>query len=184
MKRYDDAFDVLKTALERSYRADRFAGAFDVLRQDLGLVAAAWLAREPSRRKVLEAQLDALSVKPEDAASMRFVLTWETDTNDVDLHVYDQSGHAFYDQPRLPSGGELLADITTGYGPEIFVANQPAKNARYVVQANYYARGPMGYGMGKLQMISHDGKGGLRFEERPFVVMVDKANVDLGTFSL
>ena len=38
----------------------------------------------------------------------------------------------------------------------------------------------MGYGMGKLELIEHDGKGGLRFEERPYVVMVDQAFVDLG----
>jgi hypothetical protein len=38
----------------------------------------------------------------------------------------------------------------------------------------------MGYGMGKLQIIDHDGKGELRFEERPFVVMTDGAFVDLG----
>ena len=34
--------------------------------------------------------------------------------------------------------------------------------------------------MGQLQIIDHDGKGGLTFEERPFVVMVDRAFVDLG----
>jgi len=39
----------------------------------------------------------------------------------------------------------------------------------------------MGYGMGKLQIIEHDGRGGLTFDERPFVVMVDRAFVDLGT---
>jgi hypothetical protein len=39
----------------------------------------------------------------------------------------------------------------------------------------------MGYGMGKLEIIEHDGKGGLHFEERPFVVMIDQAFVDLGT---
>jgi hypothetical protein len=38
----------------------------------------------------------------------------------------------------------------------------------------------MGYGMGKLQIVEHDGKGGLRFEERPFIVMRDGAFVDLG----
>jgi hypothetical protein len=40
----------------------------------------------------------------------------------------------------------------------------------------------MGYGMGKLEIVDHDGKGGLTFEERPFVVMADGAFVDLGTF--
>jgi hypothetical protein len=38
----------------------------------------------------------------------------------------------------------------------------------------------MGYGMGKLEIIEHDGEGGLRFEERPFVIMADNAFVDLG----
>ena len=39
----------------------------------------------------------------------------------------------------------------------------------------------MGYGMGKLEVIEHDGQGHLSFEERPFVVMKDRAFVDLGT---
>ena len=40
----------------------------------------------------------------------------------------------------------------------------------------------MGYGMGKLQIIDHDGSGRLKIEERPFVVMTDHAFVDLGSF--
>ena len=39
----------------------------------------------------------------------------------------------------------------------------------------------MGYGMGKVEILDHDGKGGLTFDERPFVVMSDGATVDLGT---
>jgi hypothetical protein len=35
--------------------------------------------------------------------------------------------------------------------------------------------------MGKVQVIDHDGKGGLSFEDRSFVAMVDQAFVDLGT---
>ena len=60
---------------------------------------------------------------------------------------------------------------------------RPAPSARaypYKLQAHYYSRGPMGYGMGKLQIVEHDGNGGLRFEERPFIVMRDGAFVDLG----
>jgi hypothetical protein len=41
----------------------------------------------------------------------------------------------------------------------------------------------MGYGMGKLQIVEHDGKGGLRFEERPFIVMRNGAFVDMGKVS-
>jgi hypothetical protein len=39
----------------------------------------------------------------------------------------------------------------------------------------------MGYGMGLLEIVRHDGKGHLAFEHRPYVVMVDGAFVDLGT---
>jgi hypothetical protein len=72
--------------------------------------------------------------------------------------------------------------VTTGYGPEYFTIRK-AKSQRsgpYKVQAHYYSRGPMGYGMGKLEIIEHDGNGGLTFEERPYVVMVDPAFLDLG----
>src|SRR5215204_6184230 len=35
--------------------------------------------------------------------------------------------------------------------------------------------GPMGYGMGLLQVQRFDGKGGLTFEDRPYVIMNDHA---------
>ncbi|AUX22278.1 uncharacterized protein SOCEGT47_027790 [Sorangium cellulosum] len=108
---------------------------------------------------------------------------WETDANDVDLHIRDdRGGHAYYASPALPSGGRLHADVTTGYGPECFTLRAPRdqRASRYTLQAHYYARGPMGYGMGKLQIVDHDGEGGLSFEERPFVIMNDQAFVDLG----
>jgi len=114
---------------------------------------------------------------------MRFILNWETDANDVDFHIHDaRGGHAFYSAPHLPSGGDLYADVTTGYGPECFTIRGPAagRAAPYQLQAHYYSRGPMGYGMGKLQIIDHDGRGNLRFDERPFVIMQDGAFVDLG----
>ena len=38
----------------------------------------------------------------------------------------------------------------------------------------------MGYGMGKLQIVQHDGSGGLKFDDRPFVIMKDRAYVELG----
>ena len=44
-------------------------------------------------------------------------------------------------------------------------------------------RRPMGYGMGKLQVVQHDGKGGLKFEDRPFVIMQDDAFVQLGSIT-
>ena len=118
--------------------------------------------------------------------SLRFVLNWETDANDVDFHIHDaRGGHAYFSSRKLPSGGELYADVTTGYGPECFTIPFAGKGkapaAPYRLEAHYYSRGPMGYGMGKLEIIDHDGSGGLTFEERPFVAMVDHAFVELGT---
>ncbi|WP_437647491.1 AgmX/PglI C-terminal domain-containing protein [Sorangium sp. So ce362] len=177
------AFDALAAGLERRYPPGRFAGVESVLREDLGLIAAAWLKADPARRASVLGRLAKAGAALERAPSLRFVLSWETDANDVDFHIRDdRGGHASYENPTLPGGGRLYADVTTGYGPECFTIRAPREQraSRYTLQAHYYSRGPMGYGMGKLQIVDHDGKGGLSFEERPFVVMIDRAFVDLG----
>jgi hypothetical protein len=182
--RHEEAFAALETGLDQRYPEGRFAGVDAILRQDLGLLAAAWLRAEPQRRDEVLARLAARQVDLEREPSLRFVLTWETDANDVDLHVRDRrGGHAYYDEPALPSGGELVADVTTGYGPECFAVPAPAgrRAGPYRLSAHYYRRGPMGYGLGLLQVVEHDGRGGLTVEPRPFVVMVDDAWVDLGS---
>jgi tetratricopeptide (TPR) repeat protein len=179
-----EAFDVLAAGLHRPYPAGRFAGVTQILAEDLGLIAAAWSHAEPQRAAEIRQRLEKSGGRLEDGPSLRFVLTWETDANDVDFHIHDgRGGHAFYSARQLPSGGELYADVTTGYGPECFTIRAPAAARAYPyrLQAHYYSRGPMGYGMGKLQIIEHDGRGGLRFEERPFVVMRDQAFVEMGT---
>jgi hypothetical protein len=53
--------------------------------------------------------------------------------------------------------------------------------APYKLRVHYYSRGPMGYGMGTVQVVAFDGTGRLSVEPRPFVVMTDQAMVDLGT---
>ena len=177
------AFDAALSGARRSYPSGRFAGVDRILREDLGLIAAAWLAKDPSKRAEIMAQLAEVRATLETGASLRFVLNWETDANDVDFHIMDsRGGHAYYGAKSLPSGGELYADVTTGYGPECFTVRRPVgqRAGPYKLQAHYYSRGPMGYGMGKLEIIDHDGKGGLTFEERPYVVMVDRAFLDLG----
>lgn len=178
------AFEALEQGLEQQYPGGRFVGVDRVLKDDLGLLAAAWLRAEPDRREALLDRLQARGARLDTEPSLRFVLTWETDANDVDLHVYDrQGGHASYSQKSLASGGELFADVTTGYGPECFRVLSPGKRsaAPYRLQAHYYRRGPMGYGMGTLQVVAHDGTGKLHLEPRPFVVMADDAWLDLGT---
>ena len=181
--RFAEAFKALANGLERQYPDGRFAGVERVLRKDLGLLAAAWLRAEPGQREAVTDRLRALNASLDNEASLRFVLTWETDANDVDLHVYDRrGGHAYFENRALPSGGELWADVTTGYGPECFVVSEPGRRdaAPYKLKVHYYSRGPMGYGMGTVHVIAHDGAGRLSVEPRPFVVMADQAMVELG----
>lgn len=178
--RFEEAFEALENGLEQQYPGGRFAGVDQVLREDLGLLAAAWLRAEPGRREEVLARLDAHDAEMESKPSLRFVLTWETDANDVDLHVYDrEGGHAFYGDEELPSGGKLYADVTTGYGPECFAVQAP-EAAPYKLEVHYYRRGPMGYGMGTVQVVEHDGEGGFSIVPLPFVVMADDAVVELG----
>lgn len=181
---HEKAFEAMKKGATRTYPAGRFRGVDRILKEDLGLVAAAWMHADPRRAGEIKDKLKAAGGIEENGPSLRFVLNWETDANDVDFHIRDgKGGHAYYSQKELASGGELYADVTTGYGPECFTIRAPreARAYPYTLQAHYYSRGPMGYGMGKLQVLEHDGHGKLSFEERPFVVMIDRAYVDMGT---
>jgi hypothetical protein len=182
-KQYDKAFEAALVGSRYPYEVDRFRGVDRILREDLGLIGAAWAHAQPARKDEIRARVRQAGGRVEDAPSLRFVLDWQTDANDVDFHIRDANGgHAFYGSPHLGSGGDLYADVTTGYGPECFTIRLPkSRRSTYTLQAHYYSRGPMGYGMGKLEIIDHDGNGNLTFEERPFVVMVDSAFVDLGT---
>jgi tetratricopeptide (TPR) repeat protein len=179
-----EAFAAILAGLDQPYPPDRFRGGERVLAEDAGLVGAAWIAAEPAQRAAVTGELAKRHLALPTGPSTRFVLYWETDANDVDFHIQDaRGGHAWYSNMHLPSGGDLYADITTGYGPECFTIPGAPKAGPYRISVNYYAQGPMGYGMGLLQIVRHDGKGGLVFEDRPYVIMTDHAYVDLGTFS-
>jgi hypothetical protein len=182
---YAGAFDAAVAGLAHPYSAGRYVGVERILREDVGLIGAAWAAAEPAKRDAIIGRVRSAGATVEDTPSLRFVLSWESDANDVDLHVRDADGnHAYYEHPTLPTGGVLYADVRTGYGPECFAIDAPPgkRSPHYSLQVDYYARGPMGYGMGKVEIVEHDGHGGLAFDERPFVVMNDQSFVDLGSY--
>jgi hypothetical protein len=175
------AFEAIAGAAQRRYAPGRFAGVDRVLRDDLGLIGAAWARVAPDKRSAIEERVRAGGAALPSGPSLRFVLTWESDVGDVDLHVEDGKGHrASHERWKLASGGELYADVTNGYGPECFVIEGRAAAYPYKLRAHMHTRGPTGYAMGKVEVIEHDGSGGLAFDERPFIVMNEGGMVELG----
>ena len=178
---YAGAFAAILAGIDQQYPEGRFLGAERVLAEDAGMIAAAYLAHGGKRAEVTAA-LTKRSLAVATQPSTRFIMYWETDANDVDFHIRDRhGGHAWYENKELPSGGELYADITTGYGPECFAIQGTPKAGPYRLSINYFSQGPMGYGMGLLQIQRFDGTG-FTFDNRPYVIMRDQAFVELGTF--
>jgi hypothetical protein len=83
------------------------------------------------------AELSAtLSPKEADVVVM---ITWNTDRTDVDLHVIEPGGEeCFYAHRETKQGGSLTADVTQGFGPEMYVLPK-AKSGTYQIKAKYFA---------------------------------------------
>ena len=171
--RLDEALEVLRSGADKT----TVPAVLRVFGEDRVIIEAAIAAKDPSRRAALLGTTPALlALRP----SVRFILTWETDANDVDLHVRDRDGNeASYRQMSLVTGGHLAADLTDGYGPEQFSIVEP-RAFPYQLAVHYYRRGPMGVGLGTVQVIHHDGQGRITVESRPFVIQNDDAMIELG----
>ncbi len=177
------AYDLLRSGdadgalalLDKARRLPSRASIARILGEDVQLIAATIVHAHPERRAELVKSYGTLPETP----SVRFVLAWETDANDVDLHTFDRNGgHAWYASRTLASGGDLLDDVTDGYGPEMFVAEKPDAFP-YHLAVHYYSKGPEGVGLGSVQVIRF-ADGALTVEDRPFVIQNDNAMVDLG----
>jgi hypothetical protein len=176
---YAGALDATLRGVDTKVPDDRYAGAWKVFHRDAGMIAAAYIAHGGDRAAIIQRlakhQIDLVTEH-----SLRAILYWETDANDVDLHVRDaHGGHSWYSHLPLESGGALYADITTGYGPECFEVTGAANAGPYQIGVHYYRQGPMGYGMGLVEIVRFDGKD-FTFDDRPYMIMQDEAYVSLG----
>lgn len=169
-EQYEAAFDAIIVGAQREYPA-RYNGIRNVFSDDVGLVTAAWIshAEDPAAARAKAAKVGA---EPSRKPSMHFVLSWETDANDIDLRVYDGDGHiAYYARRGMASGGQIYGDVTDGYGPESFAMAGGARVYPYRIDAHYFDRGPSGYGLGSLQVVEHDGHGDVQTLLIPYVLM-------------
>jgi hypothetical protein len=176
--RHRRAIEVLLAALNApDDPRGRLQRARELLASDAGLIAADWLRRAPAQRRAIERMLDGQGILVPLEPSVRFVVTWENDATDIDLHV------APADQRFSRATGDAVTtglDIADGWGPEHAEVDGRGPAAGYHLWIDYAARAMMGTAFGQLDIVEHDGGGLLRVETRPFVVMVEHAEVDLG----
>ena len=65
-------------------------------------------------------------------------MMWNTDRTDVDLHVVEPSGEiCYYSHPKTASGGSITDDVTTGFGPDMYVAPK-TKDGKYMIKVIFY----------------------------------------------
>jgi len=168
--------------LERTV-PDQFRSLRSVFEEHLRLVAAAWIAARPDVRASLTADLAKLALEPAAERSLSFVLTWETAADDVNLFLdpgraLTGNADSLFDFP-----GALWTDARDGFGPEVFVIEEPKAARRVRLGVQRSRLGPQGYSFGNVELIRHDGAGGLSFEQRPFALMSDHGYADLGAVS-
>ena len=171
---HDEAFETLRSALAISFDA-RYSLAHSLLDHDLAFVAAAWATAEPSRADLIDSRARLASLHyPLTRPSLRFVLSWESDASDLDLALTGPAGATV---------GTVDASARDGYGPESSAVDG-ARGARPSTRARvrFARRGPTGLPMGIVHVMEQDGRGHVSVRPRPFVVMTEGAEVDLGTF--
>ncbi|HYW10359.1 MAG TPA: hypothetical protein VE871_00315, partial [Longimicrobium sp.] len=173
--RMEEAATVLEEALATP--VDRwYGGAERVVREELGYVYRAWLRAEPGRGAEIRRRAGAHRIDLERTDRMRITMTWDTDGNDVDLHVVDPAGaHVYYGDRTAPSGIELLEDIVHGFGPEV-VRTDRVIPGPYHVGVKYFAAGPMGIARGVLVVMEPVGSE-VRVRIEPFRLLPGRGDV-------
>jgi hypothetical protein len=141
MGRIDLALATYETALAFEAPADLYGEIGQVLAFDhLRLLRRVERGAVGAASPVARARRAALAGRvPVQEADLVIVMSWNTDRTDVDLHVTDPLGEeAFYRHRDTKIGGHLTRDVTTGFGPEMFVLPR-AVPGPYVAVAHYFS---------------------------------------------
>ena len=145
--RVEEAARVLESATRQTF-PQWYGNVQRVIREELGYVYRAWQAKDPARRDEIADRAREHDVDLTRTDALRVTLAWETDANDVDLHVVDPAGEECYYQIRRTSSGVMLyEDITQGLGPEVIRTGATIPGT-YHVGVRYFAAGPMGVSRG------------------------------------
>jgi tetratricopeptide (TPR) repeat protein len=151
----EEAARVLESATRQAF-PNWYRDVQRVIREELGMVYRAWAKNDPSRRREIEDRAREHGVDLERKDALRITLVWETDANDVDLHVVDPDGEeVYYSHQESRSGLELYEDVTQGLGPEV-VRTARTLRGNYHVGVRYFAAGPMGISRGIVVVMRGD----------------------------
>ena len=71
--------------------------------------------------------------------SMRFILQWNDEPKDLDLHLQGSGFHVSYRHKRAAGEARLDQDEQEGYGPETITLNNVKNNQRYKVSVVNYS---------------------------------------------
>lgn len=174
--RHEEAAETLERALQLDIDG-WYGNAAEVVRQELGYVYRAWIAAAPGRAEELRGRARTHGIDLERTDRLRITMTWDTDGNDVDLHVVDPRGaHVYYANREAESGIRLLEDITQGFGPEVVRTDRVVPGA-YHVGVKYYSAGPMGIARGTLVVMEPEERGGVRVRIEPFRLIPERGDV-------
>ena len=109
--------------------------------------------------KALGIKIDKLEIHGGSVNDIKVYLSWDTDRTDVDLWVENPKGKKiFYSEKEGAPGESLFDDVTNGYGPESFTA-QNAQPGVYKVMVNYFgtSRTVFSEARGEVVVILHEG---------------------------
>ena len=146
-KHYETAAAEYEAALMRDYN-QRYGDTKRVLREEYAYLMRAWRKAEPAKSDALVARAEKAGLDLLRTDALRATLCWETDANDVDLHIVDPNHEeCFYSHKNNASGLELYSDQTQGLGPEVIRTGKTIPG-KYYVGVNYFSSGPMGVSRG------------------------------------
>jgi len=146
----------------------------ELLRHEVGMIAAAWLSRVPESAAKIKELLGESGIMVPMQAARYVLLTWESDVARLNLEVYPTHGDG-------TAKGSFTRIGEIGYGPEAFVADEN-ETAELSLSAVFEEQAMTGYAFAQMQVVHLDDEGRLHVETRPFVALQEQEQVSVGGF--
>jgi hypothetical protein len=171
---YAEAFEVLSHALTSVTFASRMGDPRRVMADMLGLVVVAWRAAQPELAEEIDRRAILIGAAIPPYADTRLVVTWNTDPSNVWANLRTDGNDAMLEQASWRS--------PEGWGPVEYVTRDAPANATVVVTGSLPPSGEPTLGV--VHVLTHDGRGHVSVDPRPFVLMKAAAPAPLGAIAV